>query len=137
MSSSAPLKTSGAPPTSLVLAGFLAWIWGITIAILALVLYTFASNLPAGQRQGSVVALVFLFAVVYCCLGFGLRRANRIAIIGTLAFTLLICLGAGLELLTERRPAVFVALLVNQVLFWLVIVGWTRMRAVTSREVGA
>jgi len=124
-------------PTSLKVAGLLAWVWGILIALAGMVLFTLASRLPSGRRVGGEVTLVLACGLAYCVVGYGLRRASRFAIWLALGFSTLVSLGALLELLVAPRPALIAALIINQTLFWFVLVGFTRLVAIERSRVGA
>jgi hypothetical protein len=137
MHSSAQVYPSRPLPTSLRIAAVLAWVWGILIIVFGMVLFTLASQVSPGQGLGGIIAAVFACSIVYCALGYGLGRGRRLAIWSAIGFTALVSLGSVLTLLTERRPGLIIALIFNQVLFWLVVVGFTRLVATERSGVGA
>jgi len=92
---------------------------------------------PSRAGLGPEIAAVFACAIAYCGFGYGLRRGSRVAIWLAIVFTALVSLGAALILMRERRAGVIIALVFNQTLFWLVIVGFTRLVASERGDVGA
>jgi len=129
--------TATRPPTGILVASTLCWIWGILCTLSAVALGIPAVAEPT-LRAGIVVAIVLLLCgVVYCFAGFLIRRRSVvggwIAIIsaGLLSTLELLGLASG-----TRNLGAAAGLGINIAIVTVLLLNWRSLR-VTDTHVGA
>ena len=125
------------PPTGILVASTLCWIWGIICTLSALALGIPAAAEPT-LRVGMIVAIIFLLCgIVYCLAGFLIRRRSVvggwIAIIsaGLLSALELLGLASG-----TRNLGAAAGLGINIAIVAVLLLNWRSLR-VTDSQVGA
>jgi uncharacterized membrane protein (DUF2068 family) len=138
MSTPVQPPTPTRPPTGVLVASTLCWIWGILCTLTAVALGIPAIAEPT-LRMGLIVAAVFLICgVIYCVAGFLIRRRNPVG--GWIAIISAGVLSA-LELLAlattgPRNLGALATFGINITIVLVLIFNWRSLR-VDSPQVGA
>lgn len=115
-----------------MIASALSWSWGILLGVLALTVFTLGFHVPSQMRPSGDLTIVVILAILYCFIGYGLRRETRGAIWIGLWLTGLMSLITLLSFLGEGRFALLIGCAVNLALFGLVMTGVRERRSVSA-----
>jgi chromate transport protein ChrA len=124
-------------PPGFIIASVLSWVWGVLLALLAMIMFTLGFHLPSAERSDGDLLLLVAMAVVYCYLGYGLRKGRDAAIRVALVTTSVISLVTILGLVVGRRLPPLVGLAVNLALLGFVLWGQRLRKGSRAEQVGA